>query len=1577
MSTPSFFDGIVVGDDTGKGLPEAQIKYREPLHVKDNESIESISAGTNAELLSKEYVNKSLESIFEYPLIFCNISAGDNLERVDEYYKFIYSTTASQAEFKDIIKNTHFFDKSNVYDDNASLRLLSTSLLYTHKMYNQFTKYKPGVYRILKQVIVNSKSTSIDANCTTAYAVLENLFMLGYYLNREIFRTKAIIARSQKGSFNSYIESLEVVAKKIGINLLAKRLSALETKDLIAAFAKISSFNNWKSNVPSMEKTARYQIKSAYLQDLMIVYDGNKKEYITQTSDKNNEIRSWCWYSLCGEIFKGSYRKAKGKIKKTCGTIKIKDYVKRGTSKLSSIINYILDYFINTDNIINCLDNITREIFDITGVYSVPFPESLSEQVYELETLANNLKREGIKTTSEQGLRIIAINNSFVAPSLATYHGEDEFNDIHFIAFTFLDQLFRNHMDVICSIYELYLKRGIATNQGIARKDILNAIHSTYRQYARNKQQQIKKQANNMQFWKRINSNGKKRPKKQQGQPRGHSQEHSRKQPHGGFQIMIGGENIDDSSLMNLFKDHIFEPSEEGINKFCNAIDDFRNPDTWLDDFSKEFNESFRDTLIKYINGKYIDDYIACAAKFITKRNEEFSKIIDDIIGEKKKNDKFKKVRRFGYIYERYKKYAEAVESVGDMYRYMYKIIPLLSNTTTENDDNIEIYKAPARYLQLFTKLPVSFRLIAISKEDVYKFIMIIFGKLILQSRYAECDQLIKEFGIKIDIKNLYENDKNNDMKQTLNSIYNEIYKICSPENKRLDSDVYSISDDSYKLIEERINIDDSLIYKVDDKYVYKQKIEGTEKIEIVPIISNPIQKNLNEIIEKIDQESIDLISSVNRTIGLLYIGEESEDEKPSEPKKHSESSESSESEYEEDVEVPEEVVVEEVADTQNQEDTDNNLRKDIDNLLDRFAANDNYMVTDDDINTFLKAINTIDYLNAVIAGQEIKFNANIITDEKSSLKAFISATYIHNYKEYCEQFYKICFDSFTKIIEKIKNITDGNEKRFKIMKFMEICSKYRVYKNFIELVGDMYNCMADVVKYAYNTITSLNTHDIKYNSICDYLQRVSHGKDKAPVSFKEIIIKATEVYKIIMFVIGKVLINDNNIKKCEHIIKTLFNVDVDIKDNEEKRTTLNNIYNAIYKKCSAPNSQDNVQDNTQGNVQDNAQANVQDNAQYILSDNFYNLLGQILVSIKQNRTSTWQSVTQAVPGVNNSDNNHKFTEEFKTKVKEDLNKEFVKELDEKIDKRFYRPIYSFYVPNRSDDDDNGVPNDNPNDNPKEPTKTKPVKPVPDDIDYGLDGCYSIIDMCYELYEYTFMFDSLFAIANVYLLSPFSIIGMASQSKLSIRWRCAKIYRYYTVGNNKAITYLNNMYKSNILKLPWTCFPLYVSDTNKLESLSVRTSTGNIPIETIHKYALGTMSVTRYLFEDVKSMFMPKNKYKMINFTKPISFSDFRFCKYGYVIPLSTGKENPITIAFICYHYYMDKYSEMYILSDSDSSMLMTNDNVGIVPKAKPQTYSVNAMVNGNLIMHMKYLNIPHNPVLTKCGRDPRRNLNE
>ena len=153
-----------------------------------------------------------------------------------------------------------------------------------------------------------------------------------------------------------------------------------------------------------------------------------------------------------------------------------------------------------------------------------------------------------------------------------------------------------------------------------------------------------------------------------------------------------------------------------------------------------------------------------------------------------------------------------------------------------------------------------------------------------------------------------------------------------------------------------------------------------------------------------------------------------------------------------------------------------------------------------------------------------------------------------------------------------------------------------------------------------------------------------------------------------------------------------------------------------------------------------------------------------------------------------------------------------------------------------------------------------------------------------------FMINDLIDVANIFILSPITVIYLASISKSALKYRCLQIEKNFNEKNTKIFTYLNNIWKSNILKLPWTSFPINHSQTDRMNDFYTSNNNGVLIIDVIKDFNRNPSKPKAIVLESISMIF--GDKYKSVYFDKEhqIKFTDIRLIN-GYLFPIVTAYE--------------------------------------------------------------------------------------
>lgn len=210
----------------------------------------------------------------------------------------------------------------------------------------------------------------------------------------------------------------------------------------------------------------------------------------------------------------------------------------------------------------------------------------------------------------------------------------------------------------------------------------------------------------------------------------------------------------------------------------------------------------------------------------------------------------------------------------------------------------------------------------------------------------------------------------------------------------------------------------------------------------------------------------------------------------------------------------------------------------------------------------------------------------------------------------------------------------------------------------------------------------------------------------------------------------------------------------------------------------------------------------------------------------------------------------------------------------------------------------------------------------------------------------TISFNNYIDVANILTLTPYTIIFQTSISKKAEIYRCYKILSILEGEPHKtaAITYLNNIWKSNIMKLPWTSFALmdtsviYGRKSNvRVDAITSRNVYGRSIREDIemllkqfHIFNPYDASDDSMLKKDIKELYGSDYEYVYFNRFKKIessieelriSFRDVRFGN-GFLYSVSANEPDNLLNNPVVGHYSTIPEMEYDIVSGGDSKMI-------------------------------------------------------
>ena len=205
-------------------------------------------------------------------------------------------------------------------------------------------------------------------------------------------------------------------------------------------------------------------------------------------------------------------------------------------------------------------------------------------------------------------------------------------------------------------------------------------------------------------------------------------------------------------------------------------------------------------------------------------------------------------------------------------------------------------------------------------------------------------------------------------------------------------------------------------------------------------------------------------------------------------------------------------------------------------------------------------------------------------------------------------------------------------------------------------------------------------------------------------------------------------------------------------------------------------------------------------------------------------------------------------------------------------------------------------------------------------------------------------FNNYVDVANILTLTPYTIIFQTSISKKAEIYRCYKILSILEGEPHKtaAITYLNNIWKSNIMKLPWTSFALmdtsviYGTKSNvRVDALTSKNVYGRsiredieILLKQFHIFNPYDASDDSMLKKDIKELY--GNDYEYVYFNRRIgstieelriSFRDVRFGN-GFLYSVSANEPDNLLNNTVVGHYSTIPEMEYDIVSGGDSKVI-------------------------------------------------------
>ena len=385
---------------------------------------------------------------------------------------------ANAIRFREYMPDTILYQRYNGQDNDSIYRIKSNTLL--NGLYDKNITYRTGLYRIIEPVVLNkltSVRTKDNINCGL---ILNNQLLFGYFLNSVIFSTEGIIEKPKKKSIayepfvlmmnretgkKSPIESYEDDNGNENIIYKTSELSRIKSDDHFQTALRICCDHLGYSFGFTPLKIAKRQIKLAYGQKLLYSFKESnkviKKEYtvnkVYEQIIGTSHIKTFYWNMCCGESFTNTYLDNEDK---SFETIQLNQRVENGLKLLKTITNsfselWIVQYTEEFEHfqgiLFQILNTIVVEVFDLQRLLNdkqnleelIMDPDLISI-IKEFGEFIKRILKEGINTTSYEGLKIISITNSFVSPVVSSFGSINEFKDIHFEVFYVIDQLFNN-----------------------------------------------------------------------------------------------------------------------------------------------------------------------------------------------------------------------------------------------------------------------------------------------------------------------------------------------------------------------------------------------------------------------------------------------------------------------------------------------------------------------------------------------------------------------------------------------------------------------------------------------------------------------------------------------------------------------------------------------------------------------------------------------------------------------------------------------------------------------------------------------------------------------------------------------------------------------------------------------------------------------------------------------------------------------------------------------------------------------------------------------------------------------------
>ena len=405
-------------------------------------------------------------------------------------------------DFKDFMPTTVLYQRGNQQDNDSVLRIKSNRLL--KGIFDKGINYKEGLFRIIPQTILNYLTSMRTRDNINAGLILNNQLLFGYGLNSIIFKHEALLEKPKKNSIcrDAFLmminlepgskSPIETVSKSPGSYSKVSEDST-ETIFKTSELSRIKSDERFrialrttceriggKSRTFDSLKIAKRQIKYAYSQKLLWSHKNNESDRyplndIFDQTIGSHHVKTVFWNMICGEAFPFSFstfsESSSGNdsetdssitsyLKHCSETVQINQRIKNGLDLIKSFANNLSELWIAQFSkefeffdgmLFQALNDFTIELFglnrilnDKSNLKNLETDSELMSLIREYGMFIRRIISEGIATSSQEGLKLISITESFVSPVLSSFGSTSEFKDIHFEVFYAIDQFFTN-----------------------------------------------------------------------------------------------------------------------------------------------------------------------------------------------------------------------------------------------------------------------------------------------------------------------------------------------------------------------------------------------------------------------------------------------------------------------------------------------------------------------------------------------------------------------------------------------------------------------------------------------------------------------------------------------------------------------------------------------------------------------------------------------------------------------------------------------------------------------------------------------------------------------------------------------------------------------------------------------------------------------------------------------------------------------------------------------------------------------------------------------------------------------------